>query len=38
MKQLLQYLPDLRRTAENISKALGYATGKTAAADSASLC
>jgi IclR family transcriptional regulator, KDG regulon repressor len=28
MKQLLKYLPNLRRTAETISKALGYGTGK----------
>ena len=36
MKQLLKYLPDLRRTAENISKALGYGTGKKSPADFAS--
>ncbi|HEU4770600.1 MAG TPA: IclR family transcriptional regulator [Candidatus Udaeobacter sp.] len=28
MKQLLKYLPSLRRTAENISKALGYETAQ----------
>ena len=28
MKQLLKYLPKLKRTAENISKVLGYSTGK----------
>jgi DNA-binding IclR family transcriptional regulator len=28
MKQLLKYLPKLKRTAENISTALGYGTGK----------
>jgi DNA-binding IclR family transcriptional regulator len=28
MKQLMKFLPDLRRTGENISKALGYGTGK----------
>ena len=37
MKQLLKYLPDLRRTAENISKALGYGTGNRPAAESGSL-
>ena len=28
MKQLMRFLPDLKRTAENISKALGYGTAK----------
>jgi IclR family KDG regulon transcriptional repressor len=28
MKQIMKFLPDLKRTAENISKALGYGTGK----------
>jgi DNA-binding IclR family transcriptional regulator len=28
MKQLMKFLPDLKRTAENISKVLGYSTGK----------
>jgi IclR family transcriptional regulator, KDG regulon repressor len=28
MKQLIRFLPDLKRTGENISKALGYGTGK----------
>jgi DNA-binding IclR family transcriptional regulator len=37
MKQLLKYLPDLRRTAEIISKALGYGTGKKIPAESSSL-
>ena len=37
MKHLLKYLPDLRRTAENISKALGYGTGKKPLAESGSL-
>ncbi|HEX9271878.1 MAG TPA: IclR family transcriptional regulator [Candidatus Binatia bacterium] len=37
MKQLMKFLPDLKRTAENISKALGYATGKKFPADSASV-
>lgn len=37
MKQLLKYLPNLRRTAEIISKALGYGTGKKSPAESGSL-
>lgn len=37
MKQLMKFLPDLKRTAENISKALGYATGKEFPPDSASV-
>ena len=37
MKQLVRFLPDLKRTAENISKALGFGTGKKSPADSASL-
>ena len=37
MKQLMKFLPNLKRTAENISKALGYGTGKKPLADSASL-
>jgi DNA-binding IclR family transcriptional regulator len=37
MKQLMRCLPNLKRTAENISKALGYGAGKTGPADSASL-
>lgn len=28
MKQLMRFLPNLKRTAENISKTLGYGTGK----------
>jgi DNA-binding IclR family transcriptional regulator len=36
MKQLMKFLPDLRRTAELISKALRYGTGKKSLADSAS--
>jgi hypothetical protein len=36
MKQLMGFLPDLTRTGENISKALGYGTGKSSA-DSALL-
>jgi IclR family KDG regulon transcriptional repressor len=28
MRQLMKFLPDLKRTAENISKALGYSAGK----------
>jgi IclR family transcriptional regulator, KDG regulon repressor len=37
MKQLVRFLPDLKRTAENISKALGFGTGKKSPADSTSL-
>jgi DNA-binding IclR family transcriptional regulator len=37
MKQLLKYLSNLKRTAENISKALGYSTGKKSPAESSSL-
>jgi DNA-binding IclR family transcriptional regulator len=37
MKQLLKYLPHLRRTAEIISKVLGYGTGKKSPAESSSL-
>lgn len=37
MKHLLKYLPDLRRTAENISKALGYGTGKKPPAEPGAL-
>jgi DNA-binding IclR family transcriptional regulator len=37
MKQLLKYLSNLKRTAENISKALGYGTGKKSPAESSSL-
>jgi len=33
MKQLLKYLPNLRRTAQNISKALGYGTRKKGPAE-----
>lgn len=36
MKQLMRFLPHLKRTAENISKALGYGAGKTPPADSPS--
>jgi IclR family transcriptional regulator, KDG regulon repressor len=36
MKQLMKFLPDLRRTAELISKELRYGTGKKSLADSAS--
>jgi DNA-binding IclR family transcriptional regulator len=36
MKQLMKFLPNLKRTAELISKALGYGTGKKSLADSAS--
>ena len=32
MKQLMKFLPPLKRTAENISKALGYGSGKKAPA------
>ena len=28
MKQLMRFLPNLKRTGESISKALGYGTGK----------
>jgi DNA-binding IclR family transcriptional regulator len=38
MKQLMKFLPPLKRTAENISKALGYGTGKSAPVGSAALC
>jgi DNA-binding IclR family transcriptional regulator len=31
MKQLMKFLPDLKRTAENISKALGYSARKKSA-------
>jgi len=34
MKQLMKFLPNLKRTAEMISKALGYGTGKKSPADS----
>jgi DNA-binding IclR family transcriptional regulator len=37
MKQLMRLLPDLKRTTENISKALGYGTGKKSPGDSTSL-
>jgi IclR family KDG regulon transcriptional repressor len=37
MKQLMRFLPNLKRTAEGISKALGYGTGKKRPAESASL-
>ena len=37
MKQLMRFLPDLKQTGENISKALGYGTGKNSPVDSASL-
>jgi DNA-binding IclR family transcriptional regulator len=37
MKQLMKFLPDLRRTAELISKALRYDSGEKSPADSASL-
>jgi hypothetical protein len=37
MKQLLKYLPNLKRTAENISKVLGYGTEKKPPAESGSL-
>jgi DNA-binding IclR family transcriptional regulator len=37
MKQLMKFLPDLRRTAELISKALRYGSGEKSPADSASL-
>jgi IclR family transcriptional regulator, KDG regulon repressor len=37
MKHLLKCLPDLKRTAENISKALGYGTGNKPPAESGSL-
>ena len=36
MKQLMKFLPNLKRTAENISKALGYGTGKKPPAESTS--
>jgi DNA-binding IclR family transcriptional regulator len=32
MRQLMKFLPDLKRTAENISKALGYSAGKKSSA------
>src|SRR5262245_36861504 len=34
MKQLMKFLPNLKRTGENISKALGYGTGKKPPAES----
>ena len=37
MKQLMKFLPILKRTAELISKALGYGGGKKSLADTASL-
>ena len=37
MKQLLKYLPTLKRTAEVISNSLGYAAGKKSPAESGSL-
>jgi DNA-binding IclR family transcriptional regulator len=37
MKQLLKYLPNLRRTAELISKALGYSAGKKSSTESGSV-
>jgi DNA-binding IclR family transcriptional regulator len=37
MKQLLKYSPNLKRTAENISKVLGYGTGKKPPAESGSV-
>jgi DNA-binding IclR family transcriptional regulator len=37
MKQLMKFLPNLKRTAELLSKALGYGTGKKSLADSTSL-
>ena len=37
MKQLMKFLPDLKRTAELIARALGYGTGKRSHVDSASL-
>jgi IclR family transcriptional regulator, KDG regulon repressor len=37
MKQLMRFLPDLKRTGESISKALGYGTGKKSIANSTSL-
>jgi DNA-binding IclR family transcriptional regulator len=37
MKQLMKFLSPLKRTAENISKALGHGTGKNAPAGSAAL-
>jgi IclR family transcriptional regulator, KDG regulon repressor len=37
MKQLMRFMPDLKRTGENISKALGCGTGKEFPADFASL-
>jgi DNA-binding IclR family transcriptional regulator len=37
MKQLMRFLPNLKRTAENISKALGYGAGKKTPAESSSL-
>jgi DNA-binding IclR family transcriptional regulator len=37
MKQLMRFLPELKRIGENISKALAYGTGKQSPADSASL-
>ena len=37
MKQLVRFLPDLKRTAENISKALGVGSGKQSPSDSGSL-
>jgi IclR family transcriptional regulator, KDG regulon repressor len=37
MKQLMRFMPDLKRTGENISKALGCSTGKEFPADFASL-
>lgn len=36
MNQLMRFLPNLKRTAENISKALGYGTGKKSPAESTS--
>ena len=37
MKQLMKFLPNLRRTGEIISKALGYGTGKKSHPDSSQL-
>ena len=37
MKQLMKFLPDLKRTGQNISKTLGHVTGKKSPAESGSL-
>jgi len=37
MKQLIKFLPDLKRTGQNISKTLGYITGRKLPSESGSL-